>query len=202
MRLSRIFIHYQTGFPLQQHGTGSKVMGGSAVFRTGDAEAVIPRGGEEEVKKKRSRLRCGLPLLTDDEFPFGGKTPGKPQPSFVEMFDPALFDQQVEMTPAHDPGSTLRQEDISAGPEREIDLHGLTVPEAELKVKNFLITSRQLGVRAVRVITGKGIHSPGLPVLPEMMERLAREMKNGGEIRNFAWEKGRREKSGAMLISL
>ena len=157
---------------------------------------------KEEVKKKKTRLRCGLPLLTDDEFPFGGMTPGAPQPSFVEMFDPALFDQQIEMTPAHDPGRTPRQEDICVGPEREIDLHGLTAPEAELKVKNFLITARRQGLRAVRVITGKGIHSPGLPVLPEMMERMARTMQNDREIKKFAWEKGARERSGAMIIYL
>ena len=155
------------------------------------------------MKKKKTRLRCGLPLLTDDEFPFGGTAPGQPQPSFVEMFDPALFDQQIEMSPAaHDPGPTPRQEDIHVGPEREIDLHGLTAPEAELKVKNFLITARQQRLRAVRVITGKGMHSPGLPVLPEMMEHMARSMQNDKGIKNFAWEKGARERSGAMIIYL
>ena len=154
------------------------------------------------MKKKKTRLRCGLPLLTDDEFPFGGTTPGAPQPSFVEMFDPALFDQQIEMGPAQDPRRAPRQEDTWVGPEREIDLHGFTAPEAELKVKNFLITSRQQGLRAVRVITGKGLHSPGLPVLPEMMERMARTMQNEKGIKNFVWEKGARERSGAMIIYL
>jgi DNA-nicking Smr family endonuclease len=155
-----------------------------------------------EVKKKRTRLRCGLPQLADDDFPFGGnETP--PQPSFVEVFDPALFDQQSSLVPRHDPGDFARREKYTdPGPEKEIDLHGLTAQEAERKVENFLRTARLQGLRAVRIITGKGIHSPGMPVLPEMMERLAREMKGGGEIRSFAWEKGQREKSGAMLIFL
>lgn len=46
-----------------------------------------------------------------------------------------------------------------------IDLHGLTVPEATQAFDAFLDESIRTGVRAVLVIHGRGLSSPGRPVL-------------------------------------
>jgi DNA-nicking Smr family endonuclease len=43
--------------------------------------------------------------------------------------------------------------------QREIDLHGLTVAEAKLALRQFLIETLEQQVRCVRVIHGKGLRS-------------------------------------------
>jgi DNA-nicking Smr family endonuclease len=50
--------------------------------------------------------------------------------------------------------------------EAEIDLHGLTVPEAKAALRGFLARALERGVRCVRIIHGKGLRSgPRGPVL-------------------------------------
>jgi DNA-nicking Smr family endonuclease len=49
-----------------------------------------------------------------------------------------------------------------------IDLHGLTKPEAETAVTNFLLESFRSGLRCVLIVHGRGLNSPeSLPVLKE-----------------------------------
>jgi len=51
-----------------------------------------------------------------------------------------------------------------------IDLHGLTRREAEIKVREFLIQSQQLGFRCVLVVHGRGLNSENhIPVLKEYL---------------------------------
>lgn len=47
----------------------------------------------------------------------------------------------------------------SMKPEAELDLHGLTSDIAALKVSEFLVSSRNKGLKKVSIITGKGLHS-------------------------------------------
>ena len=47
-----------------------------------------------------------------------------------------------------------------------IDLHGLTTPEAKIRLATFLLECFQRGHRCVRIVHGKGLRSPGqIPVL-------------------------------------
>ena len=62
-------------------------------------------------------------------------------------------------------------------PEDELDLHGLTVAEATAKVPFFLQNAIFQGFSTVILITGKGLHSEGDPVLRSAMERLLNEKK-------------------------
>lgn len=49
-----------------------------------------------------------------------------------------------------------------------IDLHGLTKPEAENEVRDFLIQSHKTGLRCVLIVHGRGLNSPdSFPVLKE-----------------------------------
>lgn len=52
-----------------------------------------------------------------------------------------------------------------------IDLHGLSVSEAQRAVDNFLQKSIRTGKRAVLVVHGRGLSSPGPPVLKTMVRR-------------------------------
>jgi len=57
-------------------------------------------------------------------------------------------------------------------PEAELDLHGLTVDEASMKVGFFLPDAIYHGFRTILIITGKGLHSSDGPVLRQAMEKL------------------------------
>lgn len=56
-----------------------------------------------------------------------------------------------------------------------LDLHGMTIDEAEFAVEDFLRQSRAQQLNRVRIITGKGINSPnGLARLKPWLEDYLR----------------------------
>ncbi len=84
-------------------------------------------------------------------------------------------------------------------PQRELDLHGKTASEAIREIGHFLQNARYQRIRTVRIITGKGLHSPDLKsVLPEMTEKKLAELKRAGSVLAFKREKG----GGAFLVYL
>lgn len=56
-------------------------------------------------------------------------------------------------------------------PEASLDLHGMRAEEAEAALVAFLEVSARKGLEKVLVITGKGIHSQGEPVLGKAARR-------------------------------
>ncbi|PNU20315.1 hypothetical protein C2E25_07780 [Geothermobacter hydrogeniphilus] len=56
--------------------------------------------------------------------------------------------------------------------ERDLDLHGLSRARAEEAFRHFLVDARYQGWTTVRVITGRGLHSPDGPVLRDAIEQL------------------------------
>tara|TARA_B100000029_G_scaffold503613_1_gene580852 strand:- start:1254 stop:1664 length:411 start_codon:yes stop_codon:yes gene_type:complete len=42
---------------------------------------------------------------------------------------------------------------------KEIDLHGYTLDKANQEIKNFILSCFNEGIRNLRVVTGKGLHS-------------------------------------------
>ena len=60
-------------------------------------------------------------------------------------------------------------------PEDEFDLHGLTVDEAKVKTLFFLQNAIYQGFCTVLLITGRGLHSAGSPVLRSKMENFLSE---------------------------
>ncbi|WP_298037205.1 Smr/MutS family protein [uncultured Desulfuromonas sp.] len=86
-------------------------------------------------------------------------------------------------------------------PEAELDLHGLTREEARQKVRYFLEDALYKGLRTVVVVTGRGNHSGGEPVLRGEVERLLEQ-----EGRKWALEWGRAPRQyggeGALLVFL
>ena len=62
---------------------------------------------------------------------------------------------------------------ISEIPAERLDLHGLSAREAEVNIRNFLKRHvRSSQGRVVHIITGKGTHSDGPAVLPQLLNRL------------------------------
>ena len=53
-----------------------------------------------------------------------------------------------------------------------LDLHGETADEARLRAERWLRARAAEGVRTVVIVTGRGLHSPGPPVLPGEIRHL------------------------------
>ena len=70
-------------------------------------------------------------------------------------------------------GTALLISELAA---ERLDLHGLSAEQAETKVRHFLERHIQTSPgRVVHIITGKGTHSDGPPVLPSLVNRILSE---------------------------
>ena len=85
--------------------------------------------------------------------------------------------------------------------DRQLDLHGLTRGEALEAIPRFLRNARVHGEKAVLVITGKGINSPGEPVLQQAVAAWLRD--SGREfVLEFAPAPREMGGSGAFVVFL
>lgn len=67
----------------------------------------------------------------------------------------------------------LERNQVSVG--AELDLHGLREAEADSKVVAFVRGSAAKGLKRILVVTGKGLHSNGVPVLQSALVRILTE---------------------------
>lgn len=86
--------------------------------------------------------------------------------------------------------------------EAELDLHGFTAIGAQVKAKSFVITCKQQGLFTIRIIVGKGLHSDLGPVLPDVIEDVAKDLKHQDIVLSYQWEKKKKTRSGALIIYL
>ncbi len=87
-------------------------------------------------------------------------------------------------------------------PQAELDLHGFTADPAERRVRTFLGEAAIQKLKTVRIITGKGLHSDGPAVLPDVTELVLQEQKSAGQVVHYRWDKKLRQKSGAVIVYL
>lgn len=85
--------------------------------------------------------------------------------------------------------------------ERQLDLHGLTREEALAALPRFLQSAAAHGEKAVLVITGKGMNSPGEPVL---LQAVAGWLRDAGKklVVEFAPAPREMGGSGAFVVFL
>lgn len=77
-------------------------------------------------------------------------------------------------------------------PQRELDLHGFSVPESLFEMERFIRIAIDHKIRTVRIITGRGLHSKNMTsVLPEEIEKKLAELRKERKLLAF-----RREKTG------
>lgn len=130
--------------------------------------------------------------------------------NFEELLEKSIFGKNREhlilektggITPERPP---TRKEKIAAypPPQGEIDLHGCTGEEAMKKTEAFIRESRRRGKRTVVIIVGKGIHSKGRPVLPDLVEIKLAELRQKNWVLAAEWERGRKRKSGSVIVYL
>ena len=138
--------------------------------------------------------------------------------SFADLFDkqqgPSFADLEQDYQPALQPfrqpafeGKQAKRRSLGQlariEPQSQLDLHGLTAAEAENKTRNYLLTQKKNGRTVVRIITGKGLHSPGPNgVLRDLVEQILLQAREDGLLVRFDWEKQNKEKSGAVLVQL
>ena len=78
-----------------------------------------------------------------------------------------------------------------------LDLHGETADTARTRAERWLRAERAAGERTVRLITGRGLHSVGPPVLPAEIEHLLAGLK-GSLVASYETEPG----GGVYLVEL
>ena len=87
-------------------------------------------------------------------------------------------------------------------PQAQLDLHGATAPRARQRAESFIRTALADGLFTLRLIVGKGLHSEGGAVLPDVIEDLLLALKRENLILTYRWEKGVKRKSGAVIVYL
>ncbi|MDY0131439.1 MAG: Smr/MutS family protein [Desulforegulaceae bacterium] len=152
----------------------------------------ISRKKNKALQKKRAKEKIRQISMEDDLYELftGKKNPGIKEYSPSETIRYSKPDKNCLKT------SMLKPQEI-------VDLHGLSFLEADKRIENKIISAKYKGVGSVQFITGKGKHSKNMkPVLRDLAEKKAVEMKKNGEICSFAWEKKQKKKSGAITFYL
>ena len=97
----------------------------------------------------------------------------------------------------------LRKKLAAYPPPQEImDLHGCTADQAEEKTEDFIRRARHRGMRTLLIIVGKGLHSEGRAVLPDVVENRVLVLKQKNWVLAYEWEKKIQRKSGALIVYL
>jgi DNA-nicking Smr family endonuclease len=163
------------------------------------------------VKADKQQAKQGVKKLSLEDDLFNAiEEENETDESFDELLEESLSDKSSH---------TLIKEKIAASSEKvklsnnsklinypesqgEIDLHGLKGDEAGLKADFFIRDSKAKGLVTIRIIVGKGTHSEGRAVLPDIIEGKIIDLKREGQVHTFKWEKGKKLKSGAVIIYL
>jgi DNA-nicking Smr family endonuclease len=133
--------------------------------------------------------RGARPLATRDRVHV---PPPPPSPVRVEVLPPEIklsVESDGPRYGARAPGVSLAQvAELRTGKlhlEATLDLHGITVEEGVAKLRAFVLESRRLGRRRIRVIHGKGLHSDaGAPLREAVVAELLGPIS--GLVRAFA----------------
>jgi len=158
----------------------------------------------------------GFAVLTDkhDLYQlFAGEKRRKKKPGeedFAEMFEKSQTDKYQLLLLKEKKSSIDKTTPLTVGerikeyplPQVELDLHGYTAANAEAAAETFIRNARQKGVRTVRIIVGKGLHSNGKAVLPDVIEKKILQLKRNQWVLGFKWEKKDKLKSGALVAYL
>ncbi len=160
-------------------------------------------------KRKNSRIRI-LDTGDDLEALFTGKQSADTPHELSEILETSLTHDRFQHFLSEKYNSGNSPEKISIHhiikkyprPERELDLHRLSASDAEHKARCFIQDAVAAGLKTLRIIVGKGIHSAGMPVLPDCIEALLSELKKSGCVLTFSWEKREKKRSGSIIVYL
>ncbi len=118
-----------------------------------DAAGRVRRAEEQRLAAERAKARYSLESWLDEHG--------------VEDKDRGLADAASEGNAREAEARRLR----ALRPQARLDLHGMTGGEAEAAVAAFLAEAAAHGWEKVLIVTGKGVHSKGEPVLGKAVRR-------------------------------
>ncbi|HTT01899.1 MAG TPA: Smr/MutS family protein [Steroidobacteraceae bacterium] len=145
-------------------------------------ETVAAEADDADIALFRQATRDVRPLVHDREQPPAVRPSARARFSRADRL--AILEESLQFLP-DDPSLASGEEIAFARPgvqqsvlrklrrgqyrvQAELDLHGLTVREAKLVLREFLAAAVQRGARTVRIIHGKGLRSgPRGPVLKQ-----------------------------------
>ncbi len=126
----------------------------------------------------------------------------EPEEDFVALLEESFRKTRVKPLKKAPPMPLEKRLKRYPPPEKSLDLHGYNAIGAEVRARSFIHTCKQQGFFTIRIIVGKGRHSDEGAVLPDVVEDVAREMKNQGIVIGFDWENKIKSKSGALIVYL
>jgi DNA-nicking Smr family endonuclease len=84
--------------------------------------------------------------------------------------------------------------------QRQVDLHGLRTDEAREALTTFIREAHKQGIRCVRVVTGKGLGSPGKE--PVLKDKVHRWLVQKAEVVAFVQAQPAHGGAGALVVLL
>ncbi|MCX6583236.1 MAG: Smr/MutS family protein [Candidatus Aminicenantes bacterium] len=182
------------------------------------ASAASPTPAPVKRKKKQVKAKLdkkGIPIITDSDdlgelFQVEDAKKKKSQEDFARLFEKSqvdIYQRVMLLEKKKDPVGTksLPPSERVKGypaPQEELDLHGFSAAKAESATEFFIRNTRRLKIQTVRIIVGKGMHSDGKAVLPDVVEAKIIELKHRDWVLNYKWEKKDKRKSGSMIVYL
>ena len=168
------------------------------------------KGSGKSPSANRNRIPI-IPEEADLYDVFGLREPEETDPvAFQTMMDAALSRTDMDAVAAEKeaglhpekPRSLKARIKSYPRPQEILDLHGRTAMDAVAKVESFIQTGRGGGVKTVKIIVGKGLHSEEAAVLPRVVRSQLDRMKHRKLVLAHEWEKGSERKSGALIVYL
>lgn len=94
----------------------------------------------------------------------------------------------------------LTRRDIELMPTDAIlDLHGMTIVEAEVALNSFFASAERRGCRKLLIVHGKGLHSESEPVLAALVEKWLTRRASAGRSGHATRENGGRGATWVLL---
>lgn len=128
---------------------------------------------------------------------------GAGRPSASARFEIEEDGERIEgRLPGFDHRETRRLARGEIAAELTVDLHGFPEAEARGALRDALRRARRANLRVVRVIHGRGLRSPGGPVLKTALPRWLAEPPLGSWVLSFASAPPEQGGTGATLVLL
>ena len=145
-----------------------------------------------------AKIDAPAPQVTKVSRSLAGGDDLSPPPRFVVEDLDGWLEGRREGLPKND-RRTLRRASFGA----TVDLHGMVAVEAERAMHRFIVRSHRQGVRYLRVIVGKGKHSPtGRGVLRGQIASWLTDPPSAHHIRSFVSAAMRDGGDGVILVCL
>ncbi|NLZ76867.1 MAG: DNA mismatch repair protein MutS [Spirochaetales bacterium] len=173
----------------------------------GTRKPPAPKKAEQQPKKKHAPKK--LVASVEVEEALQGRKEGTASWSFADTYrrwNEISDEESAVKKAAKEKAKKTRSEEPTLSvlrtmqPEVTLDLHGMTVGEAELEAKAFLATAAEHRIRKLAFIVGKGLHNDvGYSLIREEVERILRLSRS---VREFFTPPARYGGSGVIWVIL